>query len=144
MRSFLSIAAVGLLAGCGSGGPASSGSSASSSDQQRSTASASALTTTVTLDPAVQELADRQGAKAVVTLYAVRLQRGNPGDVTQAMIDCLPDALIGAIGAHELLVLFNGTAFDSLGAAQRASAVAAFRGCGFGDNLLRSIGLLTP
>lgn len=105
-------------------------------------ASASALTTTVTLDPAVQEAADRQGARAVVTLYATRLQRAHPADVTQAMIDCLPDALISAIGARELLLLFNGTPFDSLSSANRASAVAAFRGCSFSDALLRSIGLL--
>lgn len=148
MRRFLLVAAAGLLAGCGSGGTASSSSSSSSTSsappRSATSASASSLTTSVTLDPAVQEAADRQGARAVVTLYAARLQRAHPAEVTQAMIDCLPDALIEAIGAHELLVLFNGTPFDALSAPARASAVGAFRGCGFGDDLLRSIGLLTP
>jgi hypothetical protein len=136
-----------IAVGCSSGSGRSASSSrastalASSSTSSATAHASSALTTTVTLDPAVQEAADAQGAKAVVLIYATRLQRADPQHVTQAMVDCLPDALIAAIGAHDLLVLFNGTTFDQLPTEDRTAATGAFRGCGFTDDTLTKIGL---
>lgn len=131
--------AFALLVACSSGGR---GSETSNTSARSSSSSSSASdTTTTTLEPEAQSSLDQQGALAFGTVIGEAIRRAYPDTVTPQQVDCLANALATNLGAHRLLELADDT-FDSYPAADRDAAVAAFRGCGFSDEIIQRIGLL--
>jgi hypothetical protein len=130
--------AFALLVACSSGGR---GSETSTTSTGSSSSSSASDTTTTTLEPEAQSSLDQQGALAFGTVIGEAIRRAYPDTVTPQQVDCLANALAANLGAHRLLELADDT-FDSYPAADRDAAVAAFRGCGFSDDIIQRIGLL--
>jgi hypothetical protein len=137
VRRFTPLVAVVLavaIGACSSSKPSSSSSTSSGS--------AGASTTTSTLPPDAKSSLDAQGARAYAALIAANLQRDEPDKVTVAQVECLPDALVNALGGTHMLEIAQ-TPFGEWTLHDRDAAVGAFRGCGFGDDVLKRIGLLS-
>lgn len=128
-----------LVAACSSGGRATEKSNSSASASSGS--SSSSDTTTTTLEPEAQSSLDHQGALAFGTVIGEALRRAYPDTVTPQQVECLANALVANVGARQLLELADES-FDKYPQAARDAAVAAFRECGFSDDIVRRIGLL--
>jgi hypothetical protein len=128
-----------LLAACSSGGRATEASTASARSSSSSSTASDIATTT--LEPAAQSSLDQQGALAFGSVIGESIRRAYPDTVTPQHVECLANALVANLGAHHLLELADES-FDSYPAVDRDAAVAAFRQCGFGDDIIQRIGLL--
>jgi hypothetical protein len=120
-----------LAAACsGGGGPKATSSSVSSSGGSTTTAASGAGPST-TLDPDELSALDEAGAKAFLTLYANQLKERDP-TLTQAQVDCVPDAVLDRLTPRELFALVD-SGLGSLTPEDAARIKDSLLACGFSD-----------
>jgi hypothetical protein len=122
------VIALALFAACSSGSGAKSTASSATAPTS-TTVAANGPSTTV--DPALLTSLDEAGAKAFLTLYANQLKELDPA-VTQAQIDCVPDAILDRMTPKELFALIDA-GLGTLTTEQGAALTGALKACGFTD-----------
>ncbi|MGI8662497.1 MAG: hypothetical protein ACR2LQ_04695 [Acidimicrobiales bacterium] len=115
-----------LLAACSSNAhDTSSGGSSGSAPPPGSGSSGPSST----VDPSELSSLDAAGARAFLILYTNQLHRLDP-TITQAEIDCVPDAMLARFTPQELFALVGG-GVGSLNPSDTAKVGDALRSCGF-------------